>query len=175
MQAEQTAHRVLFLIRNVGSPAHLPRKLLQHHRQLPELYHDRIPAFQESVLPFQIHGGTSEIPVQLCEILFLVPARLQKQPGHVLIFHSALLLKGTQQIIQILLTCGRIGIVHLLKHLIHIQIAPGNFINRKFSGMFIRITTDMRKPLRSVFPFQLLTIIRVQALPEPFLFLTVIV
>ena len=102
MQAEQTAHRVLFLIRNVGSPAHLPCKLLQHHRQLPELYHDRIPAFQESVLPFQIHGGTSEIPVQLCEILFLVPARLQKQPGHVLIFHSALLLKGTQQIIQII-------------------------------------------------------------------------
>ena len=84
-------------------------------------------------------------------------------------------LRITQQIIQILLTCGRIGIVHLLKHLIHIQIAPGNFINRKFSGMFIRITTDMRKPLRSVFPFQLLTIIRMQTLSEPFLFLTVIV
>ena len=48
-------------------------------------------------------------------------------------------------------------------------------INGKFAGLFIRKTTDMRKPLRSVFPFQLLTLIRMQTLSEPFLFLTVIV
>ena len=102
MKAEDPPHCFFFFLRNIRSLAHLTGKLFQHHSQFPKLHHNRIPALQKTVFPLQIHGCPPQIPVELCQIRLFIPARFQKQPGHVLIFHPALLLKGAEQIIQII-------------------------------------------------------------------------
>ena len=101
MKTEDPPHCIFLFLCNIRGLPHLAGKLFQHHGQFPKLHHNRIPALQKTVFPLQIHGCPPQIPVELCQIRLFIPAGFQEQPGHVLIFHPALLLKGPEQIIQI--------------------------------------------------------------------------
>ena len=54
-----------------------------------------------------------------------------------------------KQIIQIFLACRTAGAVHLRKHLVQIQIIPGDVINLKVPGMMQIILRDLRITFRS--------------------------
>ena len=99
---ESLAQLCLVVLAHIPGLVHLMGKFLQNHGHLPKLHHHRIPALHKPVFPGQIHGGPSQVAVQLSQILVLFPAAGLEHLGHVLIVDMAFLLKGPQEIIQVI-------------------------------------------------------------------------